>query len=765
MQLRSLKRTYHSSPVSVFAMLSLLLVANPGHSAELEEVIVTAQKRTQSAQDIGLSVSAFDAEDALRFANDIGALAGQSPGVEAYGTGTYLQSFFIRGIGLNEFSGNFNAPVAIHNDEVYVSKNWMTARPTFDIERIEILKGPQGTVFGRNTTGGAVNYYTAAPDQEFSGHIRANGDEYSRYSLEGAITGSLGENLAGRFSFYRGFGNGGPQDNLFTGEEHGEPDITEVRGQLQWDLDNTRVRVLVYGGTDDSETLGYKNPGIFSDTAPGFCPQAITGAVIENPATCPRFAGITGIFNMFTEAEFAPNDIFTINQNHAPIRNDSFSGGYVRVEHDFANVTFTSLTSIDQYERQHREDSDGTPIASNDLDFFSDIDVFTQEFRLTGSANDDRINYVAGIFYEADDLRQVDSLELTENPFNLVGAGLPPRLVGQLDQEVDSIAAFFNLDYALTDDLVLTIGARYTEDETTLVAETSAGLNDVQGEENLPQTTLAVIDTADDSRTDTDFSWRLGLAYDFNDSTLLYGNLATGFRTGGYSVPFGGTIVEFEPEELFSLELGIKTDISDTLRLNAATFFYQYEDLQVNVDDPVSPIVPITRNIGESESFGVELEVTWLASENIEIGLGYSYLDAEFTETDRQMTTISTLGPIPLEGNTPVNSPENQFNGSFQYANQLGNDWIWSTYLAFRWVDDRFLEVTNQPADAADAYTVIDANFGLVSVDGTWEFSLWARNLTNEEYVTYINNLPGPGFKLDIWGEQRAIGATLGYRF
>ena len=308
----------------------------------------------------------------------------------------------------------------------------MTARPTFDIERIEILKGPQGTVFGRNTTGGAVNYYTAAPTSETEGYIRASADEFSRFSTEGAISGALGENVNGRLSFYRGFGSGGPQDNLFTGDEHGEPDVTEFRGQLQWDLENTVVRVLAYGGNDDSETLGYKGPGIFNNLAagqaPGFCPQALSGAVSDNPGACAKFLGITSLFGVNTEAEFEPNDIHTINQNYAPKRNDSFSGGYIRIDHDFGSVTLTSLTSLDQYERQHREDSDGTPIASNDLDFFNDIDVFTQEFRLTGEASAGRLNYVAGLFYENDDLRQADSLNLTENPFNLIGAGLPPRL-------------------------------------------------------------------------------------------------------------------------------------------------------------------------------------------------------------------------------------------------------------------------------------------------------------------------------------------------
>ena len=144
--------------------------------------------------------------------------------------------------------------------------------------------------------------------------------------------------------------------------------------------------------------------------------------------------------------------------------------------------------------------------------------------------------------------------------------------VGQFDQEVDSIAVYFNADYELNDKLTLTVGGRYTEDETTIVAQTSAGLNDVQGKENLPATTLAVIGSLSDSRKDDDFSWRLGLSYDLNDTTLLYTNIATGFRTGGYSVPFGGSIIQFDPEELTSVELGFKSDLSTSRAIKCSSF-------------------------------------------------------------------------------------------------------------------------------------------------------------------------------------------------
>ena len=758
-------RNYLSLSVAGALLLSSLTVTaqDSASALSLEEVVVTAQKREQSIQDVGFAVSAFNEEDAARFASDIGALAGQAPGVESYGNNSYFQSFFIRGVGLNEFSGNYNPPVAVHNDEVYVSKNWATARPSFDIERIEILKGPQGTLFGRNTTGGAVNYYTNKPTAETEGHIRASADEHSRYSLTGAVSGALSDSVNGRLSFYRGFGSGGPQFNLFTNEEHGEPDVIELRAQLEWAVsDATSVRVLAYTGSDESELQGYKSPGIFTNVFGGdvpsnpaaFCPEILSGAAITNPAACTKFLGVTGDTNIERE----PGDLQTINQNNAPRKDDEFGGGYIRIDHDFGNATLTSITAYDDYSRFNQEDADGTPIASNDVDYRNELELFSQELRLTGLAMDEQLNYVAGVFYSDEDLFQEDVLDFSATAFNNapLSAGLPPSLFGRFDQTVTSLAVYFNADYSLSDQLTLTLGGRYTRDETEIDAQTGVTL--------LDGTLLATVSSLQDDRTDTDTSFRLGLSYNLDDSTLLYVNYATGFRTGGYSVPFGGTVIEFEEETLQSFELGYKSDLSDTVRLNAAGFFYTYDDRQVNVDDPVSPIAPITRNIEESEVFGFEAELTWLASANLELKLGYSFLDAELSKTDRVMTTIA-LAPVALQGNVPVNAPEHQFNGSINYVGSISDSLNWLAYLDFRWVDERFLEVTNQPADTADAYAVVNASFGILSADETWDVSVWVKNLTDEDYLVYINNLPGPGFSLNVFGEQRTAGVSFSYNF
>lgn len=756
--------------------------------AQLDTIVVTAQKREQSVQEIGGSINAFGEEETRLFANDIGALAGQAPGVESYGNGTFLQSFFIRGIGLNEFAGNFNAPVAIHHDEVYVSKNWQAARPNFDLSRIEVLKGPQGTLFGRNNTGGAVNYFTARPTREFEAYVRGEADLHERYNLQGAVSGPLSDTLSGRFSFYSGFGSGGPQFNLFDGEEHGSPDVHQFRGQLLWEGEATTVRVLAHGGVDKSELVGYKGPGIFNLFGPGFCPEALAGQVSLAPETCAKFNGIAAL-NGRPELEFEPADVFTINQNHAPRKDDHYYGGYLRIEHDFGNVLLTSISSYDYYERDQQEDSDSAPVASADVDWYNELDQFTQELRLTGNFADGRSNFVLGGFFEHDDLREVDSAELgSDNPFNLppANAGLPPRLLALFDQQVNSLAFFLNNDFDLTDRITLAMGVRYTRESTTIDAMTNVGLNDVSGREDLPATLLVPggIDTVNDTTSatnpsndgitsnkhvDTNVSWKVGLNFEVTEDVLVYTTAQTGFRTGGFSVPFGGSVVEFDREKVLSIESGLKSRFAgDRVQFNIAGFRTRTQNAQVNVDDPLSPLVPITRNIPEIVTWGAEADVQVAPNDYLTANFGVSYLDSEITDSGgAAITTIALAPSTPIQGNSPVNTPEWQLNGRINYFQPLSGTSALAILASadFRWTDERFLEITNQASELAGSYTVVNGRIGLASVDGRWDISVFAKNLFNEKYLTYVNNLPGPGFKIDIFGERRTIGISAGYQF
>jgi len=302
-------------PIVVSLVTTVAAIASWPAFAQLEEVTVTAQKREQSVQDIGITMSAFG-EGAIRdlgAGSDQQALLGQVANAVSYITGSFLQSAHIRGIGLNEFQGQYDSPVAQNVDEVYMSKPWLISRPKFDLQRIEVLKGPQGTLFGRNTTGGALNFYTNAPTESLAAYLDASYDQYERALVEGAVSGPISGDLLGRFFFLSNFGSGGPQYNLFDGEEHGKPDLFEIRGQLAWSNDSTKIRALFHAGQDKSEKVAWKGPGIFN-IGGGYCPELLAGTVTDAPATCAKFAGATGD----PALEFEPTGTHTINANTPP---------------------------------------------------------------------------------------------------------------------------------------------------------------------------------------------------------------------------------------------------------------------------------------------------------------------------------------------------------------------------------------------------------------------------------------------------------------
>ena len=772
--------------VPAIAAVLALLPLGPAHGAALEEIIVTAKKREQSVQDVGLTVTAFD-EDSYRelTRGTLDGLSSQITNLQAYATNSFLQSVHIRGIGLNEFQGQYDSPVAQHIDEVYVSKPWMIARRQYDIARVEVLKGPQGTLFGRNTTGGAVNYYTQAPAQDSDAGIELGLDEHERYRVSGMVNGGLTERLAGRLSFNAEFGDGGPQDNLFTGEEHGKPDLYDLRGQLLWEGDRLTVRALVHGGADQSEKVAWKGPGIFNFGAPGICPETLSGESLTRPSACSKFAGFATLEG-FPEGEFEPDDAFTINQNTPPNVDDTFYGGYLRLEYDMGGAQLTSITAADYYERIHREDSQSDIFDSTSTHYYNEMNQFTQELRLNGDIGD-RWRYTAGLFYEQDDLDQVDGSDLSGQPLPGVTPPFADQFFAQFSQKLESVAAFLNGEVDFTDAVTVTAGLRYTHDETK-VSDVLLGLG------NLPQTgkekfvTPCLITTFaptpenptppigtpacpflgpiaplfSDRRTDEDASWLLGVEWTPAEDVMLYGNLTTGYRAGGYSLPFAGAATTFDPEEIFAQEVGLKSRWMDgRVQLNAAVFHYMYEDAQVNVDDPVSPLVPITRNIGEQENLGAEVDLEWAPGEHWFVRQGVGWLDAEYQDTDRVISTYA--GPVPLEGKTPVNSPTWTYNGVVQYRRPLLNDWNAMIGVDYRWVDDRFLEATNQVFDEAEDYWVANMRASIASPDGRWEAAVYGTNIFDEEYITYINNIAF--FALEILGEQRTFGATLAYRF
>lgn len=716
------------------------LVCQSTFAAQLEEVVVTAQKRSQSLQDVPLSVSAISGEEVDRLnLNDVTSLATVIPNLTAMDSAAGNPSFRIRGVGLNEFSAAYDSPVGIHLDETFLFKPVLASLGFYDVERVEALKGPQGTVFGRNTTGGAVNFYSNRPTEEFEAGIALSYGNYQRIEANGFVSGPLGDSLKGRLAVeIKDYAEDeGPWKNLYDGKRIGELEQQQARGMLQWSGDATTVLATLEMGTKEAELTPYDN--LFQ----------------SQPGAHPTAPNVPGVWDPTIEIR-DPMSRDTVNADHTQATDTDYWGARLRIDHELDLGTFTSLTSYKDFERENIEDSDNTTTRSVNIDWNTKLDSLSQEFRLAGDR--DNWTYLLGAYYEDDSTEIVELVDSRD----FLGA-----FFGD-DYKVDteSWAIFTNNEYAFTESISLLLGARYTEEEVSIngagyAAAPTAPIGSFSTV--APEDRFAVI-AVDESRTDTDFNWKVGLNYTPNDDVLVYTSVSTGFRSGGYDMTFGGLalgspLLTFDPEDVTAVDLGVKSTLLEgAMTLNVALFYTEVADYQDNVNKG-EEIVPRRRNVGTLETYGFESDLQWQMHENWMMKWGLGYTDAEVTDSDE------VVNGTPLNGTTPVNTPEWSTSLLLNYNRPISETLVLDVLLSGQWQDERYLEPENGPDHLVDSYSTVDASIALMSGDGKWSVSLWGKNLTDEDYLQYINDVPAFGLFLTIKAEPATYGVAFNYSF
>lgn len=827
----------------IVSAIALVPLSAFGQSRALEEIVVTAQKRAQSLQDIGVTAAAFSG-DRLEEAvvTDVVDVAALTPNVQVnYGLGNNF--FNIRGLGLNEFVANLDAPVAVHVDEVYQSKGFLTGLSLFDIERVEVLKGPQGDLFGRNTTGGAINFITKKPGQELGGYFDLGYGDYETTTFKGGIDLPITENLSARISGYvtdqgKGFyrnttgteqvtdDNGVTRTRVFNdpnqfNSDEGFVDEKALRAQLLWSSDKTEVLASVHFGKDDSTLHPYEGVGIKDNNAgaggsfvgaSGLCPQYFDGSATGTTPNCSRGLDVdailassssinvggvergvvfnqNGTFSFIDDVLTAPNenDPF-VTQGNLTFQVDNESvGGAFKVEHEFENFTLTSITGYEDFDQNQREDSDGSLLQSVEVYWHTEFEQFTQEIRFSSNFDHDRWNYIGGLFYEKDKLRNGDYLSAYETTF---GSGF--NNYSSYTQDVEAFAVFGHLEWQVADNLRLITGLRFTEEESRLDGGTFRGLGiaDIGGEErpefgadgtpfdrndpaNIRSSNTALPNGG--VREDDDFSYRIGLNYTPNEDVLVYGSLATGFRSGGFSIAFANTQEELagdggslEPETITAAELGFKSSLSDQLRINGSAYIYELENAHIDLDAN-NGVVPVTVNGDTVDLYGAELEVQWLINDAWIFEGGVGYLNSEIGDSE-PVASAGVLGLIPnlpggtLQGNRTAFSPEWSFTGQLRYERDLSNGLALTASTDFSWRDETFLEANNQQSNLRDEYWLVNGRVSVKSESG-WKASVWVKNLTDEAYQVYLNDLPAFGWLLNGYAAPRTVGVNVGYEF
>lgn len=717
----------------------------------IADIIVTAQKRSQSVQDVGITLSVVSGDTlAERGATSVTDLTGMVPNVQAnYGAGQV--AFNVRGIGTNEFSANLDSPIALNVDEVYLSKTFMSGLLLFDIDRVEALKGPQGTLFGRNATGGTVNFFTRRPTESLSAGATVAYDNYQTLRTEAYVSGPLSDTVSARISGMITDQGKGYYRNQTLGIREGAEKKWAMRGQLQWKGEATTALLGVTYGEQTGTLSPYEGVGIFTPASlaagtPVFCPAYLAGRATGGDADCVR--GTDGLYP-------GDNDPYTSNNNRLhTVRNKGY-GITLRIEHEFSGATLTSLSSYQYFKRDQHEDSDGSPVDTIDVEYYNRIRQFSQELRLS-STGEGRWNYVLGAYYETDSYRNGDYLT--------IAAGAAPGLFSPFSQKVDALAAFFHNDVALTDTLSLTAGVRYSWEKIAFDGGTFAGTG-ITGTPEVPTAIVATLADLQDSRSDDDATFKLGIEWKpkidsaLVDKLMVYANMSTGFRSGSYNAEFVGSqsaLTSLSPEKITAYELGFKSTLANRrVQLNGALFHYDFTDGFINVDSASSPI---TINAASINTWGFEFDLAWKPIDQLSLSMGGGWLDSS-------ISSDIAVGGVSLKGNRTVQSPKWTWNGQASFRQPVSDSIDFLTSADASWRSMQYFETVNSPGSREPGYWLVNGRIGIAEADDRWSLTAFVKNLTKSEYRTYVNDLPAFGWLLNIYGTPRTYGLSASVKF
>lgn len=597
------------SVLSAVTLAAVLPSAASAQSVNEDEILVTAQRRAERVQDIPLAVSAFSA--AAIQEQGIVTLEQVAPRVPNFYFGSFgalRPQLYIRGIGSHQFDPGSEASVGVFADDAYLGRSSGVFGSMKDIERIEVLRGPQGTLYGRNTIGGAINVITRAPTETFEAQAEIGASNYDGYDLFGVVSGPLAESGAvrGRVAAWRTYRDG-YMTNLTTGNRFQGTDNWGGRARLDF-VPNDRLTIGLTAeiSRDDGQGFAGESEGAGPWSA-GPPPAAV------NPAN-PLFV----FFAAGGGPEPQPTpDRFEAYLSFDPRLQRDIDAYAARVDYDAASATLTSITSFRSLDASDSRDLEGSSLSVIDQYSTETSDQWTQEFRITSNPGGalsfgGRLDWILGVFYYHDESSRRDRFELGVN--SVIGGGGAQTDTTSTAYETESSAIFGQATYHFTDAFEVTLGARYTHDskEATSIGTTT---------DAAPLVPAPFATTNEDSWSS--FDPRIVATYHFSPDLTIYASWSTGFKSGGFQyVPFSAAQADiiFNPEEIEAFEVGLKSEWFDRrLRVNLAAFHYDYQDLQITrIINTPAPVNLIT-NAAASTIQGVDVEFNWLPTENLEL--------------------------------------------------------------------------------------------------------------------------------------------------
>jgi len=781
--------------------------------AALEEIVVTAQKREQSLQDVPISVTAVSGE---RIDNagiiDLQELTRYTPNVNI-NSGQAQPNLFIRGVGSGTNAG-FEQSVGMYIDGVYSGRGQLANVPfMMDLQRVEVLKGPQGILFGKNTIGGAINITTQKPTEEFEGYVEglvAPDDGEQVYT--GVVSGKLVDTLSGRLAVrYNAMDGWYEDENL--GEKGPNKDDWYLRGSLLFDA---------------TEKLSILAKYEYGDFKTKTLPQ-----VVYQANDVVNFQG-QQVFPVISDRDKGASDVQTKNYTSTDVY-------ALTINWDLDFAQFTSISAYSAYDTDKVDNSDFSPVAALNRNTKEKFDQWSQELRLV-SPGGETVDWIAGAYFEDDSLsvsRLNTALDFALiGPLSVAGAlvGTEPGIPSVFDQDEKSWATFAQATWNLAERFRVTGGLRYTDEEKQLHKQTFADGLMIRAGVRLPAANTLVFSNPanqqwiEDARShdfrgldrqEDKVTWSGNMQWDATDWAMLYFSVGTGYKAGGYDEsytgagysirlvnPFTGapvldsngqwrtvpgadpSVLDYKPETALAYEIGAKTELFDgAAQLNVAIFRSEYDDLQVS--SLVGDVFKVT-NAGKAVSQGVETDFRMALSENLRTALSVAYLDASYDDFEGATCTVpqvmdpighpgclksdgSNIAPPPpiqnggqdLSGETMIFAPDWSANWNAEYSYPLSDSLELRTGVDVNYSASYYSALDLDPNTKHDGYTVWNARIALAQVDDEWSVAVIGKNLTDEKYNVWNNDvtLQNSNAYFGIPQRPRSFALQARYRF
>jgi len=730
---------------TIFA-IALCSASGLANAQVLEEIVVTAQKRAQSLKDVPISISAVSGELLeSRSIDSLAALSSSMPNV--YISENQIDSTLsVRGVATGNNKG-FEQSVGMYFDGISYGRSQLIRTPMVDLERVEVLRGPQPTLFGKNAIAGAISLISAKPTQEVEGKFSASYEfEHDEPQLLGVISGPLSDTLSGRLTAsFRELD--GWIDNVQLNRKEPQKKETYLRGQLAWD-DGGLLQLNLKTEFAQFDSKGYAMENLN--------PQDGYTSVFRGPIAV----------DVTEDYRRASSDVSSDNE----MANLVLTGNY-----DWGDYTITSITGYVEYDTFEVLDVDYTNL--NILDGTNQSEKYeqlSQEIRLT-SPGGEKFNYITGVFFQTADVNVTDDVFLGDF---LSLAGPPVSLLVDSQwartyaQDSDLFSAFVQGDYALTDNLELTVGARYSSEDKNGARnlEIRPGATNIAA--GLPSPNPAVPNLLEflwgavlnagahdvsGQRDENSFDPLVRLQYTVNDNISLHTSFTQGSKAGGFDIrsnSIPGTpgirnpgTFEFEGEDAQSIELGAKMNW-DRAQVNVTLFQTDYENLQTNIFDGVLGF--LVQNASEATTKGIEADGRFLLTDNLEFYVSAAYNDYQFDKfpqsqcayKEASSSVVNGVAFCDRSGFTAPFSPEFTSNFGLDYTRELSNNLVMDFNLNVDTSSSYFLTSNLDKNLEEEGFTKLGGQIGLAGNDGKWRLSLVADNLTNERIKVIGGTLP-----------------------